>query len=156
MKKTMKKMILAGSAILVFATLVYAQTSMPPAMYYTSLDIGTSLAESIEQRQGMGVGSINSGDDYNINLIRRTAPAGAIVHEEGTELHYITEGAGILVTGGVTVRPAGGGPANIEGGHAQRVSVGDAILIPEGTPHQYTAVEGVVGYLEVRFEAAQY
>ena len=36
------------------------------------------------------------------------------------------------------------------------VSVGDAILIPEGTPHQYTAVEGVVGYLEVRFKTAQY
>ena len=28
---------------------------------------------------------------------------------------------------------------------------GDAILIPEGTPHQDTAVEGSITYLEVRF-----
>ncbi len=39
-----------------------------------------------------------------------------------------------------------------DGGYwARRVTKGDAILIPEGTPHQYTAVEGSITYLEVRF-----
>jgi len=56
-----------------------------------------------------------------------------------------------LVTGGIVVRPEAGGPGNIEGGLARRVVAGDAILIPEGTPHQYTAVVGSVTYLEVRF-----
>ncbi len=143
----------------IFSTLIIlasAQTSMPPAFYVQANNIATALANSFEQRPTLGISTINRGDDYTINLIRRTAPAGAIVHEDGTELHYITEGAGVLVTGGVSVRPPGGGPADIEDGFAQRVSVGDAILIPEGTPHQYTSVEGVVGYLEVRFKAAQY
>ena len=58
---------------------------------------------------------------------------------------------GTLVTGGIVVRPAGGGQGNIEGGLARHVTKGDAILIPEGTPHQYTAVEGSITYLEVRF-----
>jgi mannose-6-phosphate isomerase-like protein (cupin superfamily) len=99
----------------------------------------------------MGVSTITTTDQYRINLITRTEPAGAIVHVPGTELHYILEGAGTLVTGGVVVRSAEGAPGTIEGGVAQRVSKGDAVLIPEGTPHQYTAVEGAVTYLEVRF-----
>ena len=41
----------------------------------------------------MAVGTISNGDDYRINLIRRTSAAGAIVHEEGMELHFIIEGA---------------------------------------------------------------
>ncbi len=152
----MKNTVVIGFIVSILTMLVSAQTSMPPAIYVKAASIGTELAGSFEQRPTLGIGTINRGDDYNINLIRRTSPAGAITHDDGTELHYITEGAGVLVTGGVSVRPAGGGPADIEGGFSQRVSVGDAILIPEGTPHQYTAVEGVVGYLEVRFKTAQY
>ncbi len=152
----MDKIAIAGSLIFAFATLGYAQSAMPPAAYVSANDIVLTLATSMEQRPALGVGTIVSGDDFNINFIRRNAQAGAIIHEQGTELHYITEGAGILVTGGRSIRPPGGGSANIEGGSAQRVTVGDAILIPAGTPHQYTAVEGVVGYLEVRFKAAQY
>jgi len=34
---------------------------------------------------------------------------------------------------------------------ARRVTAGDVVLIDEGTPHQYTAIESVVVYLEVRF-----
>ena len=82
--------------------------------------------------------------------------SGSIVHADATKYHFITEGAGILVTGGISVRPPGGGPANIEGGYAQRVSVGDTIVIPKGTPHKYTSVEGVVTYLEVRLRTEKY
>ena len=99
----------------------------------------------------MGVSTITTTENYRINLITRTEPAGAIVHRPGTELHFITEGAATLVTGGTVVRPSEGAPGTIEGGVAQRVTKGDAILVPEGTPHQYTAVEGSVTYLEVRF-----
>ena len=99
----------------------------------------------------MAVSRIEVSDHYRINLIRRTEAAGAIVHRPGTELHYVTEGGGTLVTGGIVVRPEGGGPGSIEDGLARQVSAGDAILIPEGTPHQYTAVQGSITYLEVRF-----
>ena len=109
------------------------------------------MATAVEARPSMAASRIEISDHYRINLIRRTEAAGAIVHRPGTELHYITDGAGTLVTGGIVVRPAGGGQGNIEGGLARRVTKGDAILIPEGTPHQYTAVEGSITYLEVRF-----
>ncbi|MEZ5490402.1 MAG: hypothetical protein R3F50_08795 [Gammaproteobacteria bacterium] len=127
------------------------QSPLPPGQYMSAEAIATAIQQSGDDRPGMAVGRFITTDEYRINMIHRTEAAGAIVHEVGTELHYITGGAGTLVTGGVIVRPAGGGRATIEGGRAQRVAVGDAILIPEGTPHWYSAVEGSVTYLEVRF-----
>lgn len=139
-----------------FGTLLYSQSAMPPGRYIDAEDIAGEMAQSMAQRPTFGVSRIDNGDDFDVNMIRRTAPAGAIVHADETEYHFITEGAGVLVTGGVSVRAADGSPANIEGGHAQRVSVGDVVVIPKGTPHQYTAVEGVVTYLEVRLQTEKY
>ena len=147
----MLKTLFAGVILFVIAAVSTAQTAVAPALYVTASDIAAALEISAAERPGMGVGSITNGEGYRINLIRRTEAAGAIVHEMGTELHFITEGAGILVTGGILVRPAGGGRASIEQGMARRVTKGDAILIPEGTPHWYSSVEGAVTYLEVRF-----
>ena len=158
MRMNMRKFLAALSLFYGFTVMILAEETMPPALYFDSNQIGTDIASSLSQRPSFGVGRINSGDDYAINMIRRTAPAGAIIHDDATELHYIVEGAGVLTTGGVVVRPEGNGVvfAHIKGGYSQRVSVGDLVLIPTGTPHQYTAVEGVVGYLEVRFETSEY
>jgi mannose-6-phosphate isomerase-like protein (cupin superfamily) len=136
---------------LVAASSSPAQTPVPPALFVPDAQIASVLQQALQERPGMGVSTITTTEQYRINLITRTEPAGAIVHVPGTELHYILEGAGTLVTGGIVVRPQAGAPGTIEGGVAQRVRKGDAILIPEGTPHQYTAVEGAVTYLEVRF-----
>ncbi len=128
-----------------------AQDPMPPAEYWNAGDIATALERAAGQRPNMAVSRLTNADDIRINMIRRTAPAGAIVHNVGTELHFITGGAGTLTTGGVVIRPDNGGPGRIEGGLDRHVTEGDTILIPEGTPHQYTAVDGFVSYLEVRF-----
>ncbi len=138
-------------AILLATSATFAQTPVAPALYMSQTDIATGLAKAGAERPSMAASLITTTDQYRINLIRRTEAAGAIVHRPGTELHFITAGAGTLVTGGIVVRPADGGQATIEQGFAQRVSKGDAILIPEGTPHWYSAVEGEITYLEVRF-----
>lgn len=145
----------AGAFVLVLIAvpmLAFAQEPMPPALYTSGADIESALAAAVAERPSMAASRVQVGEHYRINLIRRTEAAGAIVHARGTELHYVTEGAGTLVTGGVVVRPDGGGPGTIEGGLPRRVTAGDAVLIPEGTPHQYTAVEGSITYLEVRFD----
>lgn len=147
----MLRNIVAGIVLVGTTALVFAQSSSQPALYVKAAAIADGLARTAGERPGMAVGAVTTNDDYRINMIRRTEAAGAIVHEVGTELHYITEGAGTLVTGGTVLRPADGGRATIENGVAQRVTVGDAILIPEGTPHMYSEVEGAISYLEVRF-----
>jgi len=147
----MHRILFFVAALLFVQAASVAQTPAAPALHVAATDIASALQRALGERPGMGVSTITTTDQYRINLITRTAPAGAIVHVPGTELHYITEGAATLVTGGVLVRPSEGAPGTIEGGKAQRVQKGDAVLIPEGTPHQYTAVEGAVTYLEVRF-----
>ena len=142
---------IVGIALFAFPAFAIAQEPVPPALYTAGTDIASVLAAAIAERPSMAASRIEVGEHYRINLIRRTEAAGAIVHRPGTELHYVTDGAGTLVTGGIVVRPAGGGRGNIEGGLARHVVKGDALLIPEGTPHQYTAVEGSITYLEVRF-----
>ncbi|NQV70494.1 MAG: hypothetical protein HQ498_10755 [Pseudohongiella sp.] len=150
----MFKKFLTGLILLAFATVVSAQTPVAPALYMKAGDIALALEKAAAERPAMAVSTITTSEEYRINLIRRTEAAGAIVHQRGTELHFITEGAGTIVTGGIVVRPADGGQATIEDGLAVRVSKGDAVLIPEGTPHWYSAVEGAISYLEVRFNVA--
>ena len=148
--------------ILVFVSLLAAADQQPqappppapapgsPALYKAGDELGAALQKAID-RGGMTSGAIANTDQYRINLVRRVAPAGALAHAGNTELHYITEGAGTLVTGGTIVRPAGGGSATIQSGETRRVTKGDVIVIPANTPHWYKEVEGTITYLEVRF-----
>ena len=145
-----------AALLVVLSTAVMAQAppaSGPskPAVYVSNTDLTAALQKAGAGGSGMTASNVTTSEHYRINLIRRTQAAGAIVHRPGTELHYIVEGAGTLVTGGTVNRPAGGGTSTIDNGVTKRVVKGDAILIPEGTPHQYTAVEGQIVYLEVRF-----
>lgn len=122
-----------------------------PAVYVTADQLAAAMKKSIEARgNDMASAPVTSSDQYQMAIVRRGKPAGAIAHALGTELHYITEGAGTLVTGGTIVRQEGA-LATIEGGVSRRVAKGDVVLIPENTPHWYKDVEGVVTYLEVRF-----
>jgi mannose-6-phosphate isomerase-like protein (cupin superfamily) len=125
------------------------------ATFVSGADLDAALKKAIAANPNMSTARIASHDQYRINIVRRGRPAGAIAHAVGTELHYIVEGSGTIVTGGTIVRPAAGAPegtlARIEGGVTRKVTKGDAILIPESTPHWYSEINGAIAYLEVRF-----
>jgi mannose-6-phosphate isomerase-like protein (cupin superfamily) len=89
----------------------------------------------------------------------KTEPGDAIAHEtKTTEVYYILEGAGVLVTGGIITDlkppPPGRNPGprgnRIEGGVSRRVSAGDLIVIPGRTPHWWSSLEGDIRYMIVR------
>lgn len=123
-----------------------------PATYKSGEELLAALQKALD-RGGMTSGAVGNTDQYRINMVRRVKPAAALAHPGNTELHYITEGAGTLVTGGTLLRPAGGGSATIENGVTRRVMKGDVIVVPADTPHWYKDVEGSITYLEVRFVA---
>jgi mannose-6-phosphate isomerase-like protein (cupin superfamily) len=89
----------------------------------------------------------------------KSEPGDAIAHLTRTsEVYYILEGAGTLVTGGTIVNPRPV-PANrspgprgekIEGGVSRRVSAGDLIIIPGRTPHWWSGLEGDIRYMIIR------
>lgn len=123
------------------------------ATVLSAAELAAALKKSTDATPNMSEAPIQNSDQYRINIVRRGQAAGAIAHTLGTELHYIIDGGGTLVTGGTIVRPAAGTTdvAKIEGGATRKVSKGDVVLIPENTPHWYSTVDGSITYLEVRF-----
>jgi quercetin dioxygenase-like cupin family protein len=131
-----------------------ADESVPPAAYKSAAELMAALEKSAQARPEQASSPISNQAHYRINIVRRTSPGIAMAHAtgpaKGTEVHYIIDGSATVLTGGTLVRS--GGHTSIEGGQSRRVSKGDVLVIPAGTPHWYKEVDGSVTYLEVRFD----
>ena len=118
---------------------------------------GVDLAAALERAMAAAVNGAQSSapiantDQYRVNIVHREKPAGALAHPGNTELHYIIEGTGTVVTGGTIVRGTNG--ATIQDGETHRVQKGDVIIVPAGSAHWYKEVTTPITYLEVRFVA---
>lgn len=134
---------------------LHAQST--PARALTRAEVEALLATAAASSPGMAVARMHNSDAYRVNVVRRTAPQGAIAHDVGTEVHYVIEGTATLVTGGTIVRAAGAGAgmATIRDGVSREVQAGDIVLLPEGTPHWYSRLGAPLTYLEVRFDVKE-
>jgi mannose-6-phosphate isomerase-like protein (cupin superfamily) len=124
-----------------------------PATYKSAKELADALNAAKAGASGMNSSAVANTDQYRINVVHRVKPAGALAHAGNTELHYIIDGAATVVTGGSIVRGATPGLATIENGVTQKVAKGDVVIVPANSPHWYSAVEGSVTYLEVRWLA---
>lgn len=124
-------------------------------IFKANADLQSVLKAAIAKTNDMATSPIASNDQYRVNLVHRPKANGAIAHPGYTELHYIVEGSGTVVTGGKIVRKPGApaSEATIEGGESHPVTKGDVIIVPAGSAHMYSAVNGEITYLEVRFQA---
>ena len=151
-----------------------AQSGMPPtsATDVTKADILETLKRA--PPDGVADQQIRVVDmgKYNVavGVLHRSAkPArqGAISHTQVTEVYYILEGSGTLVTGGTMVdaRPAAPdgdivkvlvGPSvngsAIQNGQSRKVGPGDVIVIPPGVGHWFSSVDADMNYLVVRVD----
>jgi uncharacterized RmlC-like cupin family protein len=92
----------------------------------------------------------------------KTAKQDAVLHEVvNSEVYYMLEGAGTLVTGGTLAEERRQPPpstlvraSRIENGVSRRVVPGDMIIIPGRTPHWWSALETDIKYLIVRPDPA--
>jgi mannose-6-phosphate isomerase-like protein (cupin superfamily) len=123
-----------------------------PATFKAAAELAEVLKKAGPTAAGMSTSAVSNTDQYRINVVHRSKPAGALAHAGNTELHYIVDGSGTVVTGGTIVRGEGTA-ATIQGGESRRVAKGDAIVIPASSPHWYSAVDGTITYLEVRWLA---
>jgi mannose-6-phosphate isomerase-like protein (cupin superfamily) len=86
---------------------------------------------------------------YNVSLEYRAAVANAAVHDKEAELFYVVDGSATLVTGGKLkeekrTNAENSSGSGIEGGVTRHVAKGDFIMVPEGTPHWFSAIDGTV------------
>ena len=136
-----------------------AMTPAPPpgsaGIYKSDAELTVTLKKAIAAADGnQSTSPIANTDQYRINIVHREKAAGALAHEGNTELHYIIEGTGVVVTGGTIVRGADGiNSATIQGGETHAVRKGDVIIVPAGSAHWYKEVTTPITYLEVRFVA---
>ena len=105
----------------------------------------------------MTVARVENTDHTRVNLIRRTEPRNAIIHQTGWEVHHVTDGRATIVTGGRVDRTTdadGETTAVILDGEARTVGPGDVVIVPPGTPHWYSTIDEPVTYLEIRYDPA--
>ena len=143
-----------------------AEAQAPPAVDVPAADIAAFLEALPADRisdlpiRVVDVGGAKVGV-YGV-FRPRSQPGNAIRHETSvTEIYYMLEGAGTLVTDGSitnerstgnspnTGRPNFGGDA-IAGGVSRRVLPGDVIIIPGNVPHWWSELESDIRYLIFR------
>jgi mannose-6-phosphate isomerase-like protein (cupin superfamily) len=137
------------------------QTAAPPAapapgsaaIYQAGADLAAVLSKATTSAGGTSSAPITSNDQYRVSIVHRDKAAGALAHPGNTELLYITEGSGTMVTGGTIVPAANGRPASIADGVSQKFVKGDVFIVPVGSPHWFAVVDSPVTYLEVRWVA---
>lgn len=106
------------------------------------------------------------GGKASVAMLHRVKPeASALIHDYVTETYYIMSGTGTFVTGGrlgdaketdLTKFNAGISHTGTRiGGDARRVKPGDIIIVPAGTPHSFSELDGPISYLVYRFEPVQ-
>lgn len=142
-----------------------ASPGSTPATYITAAEVEAVRKEQVPKGvvdQPIKASDVIGGKASVASLRRTKAEAGALIHNQVTETYYILEGAGTLVTGGtlgsarvtdLTRLNAGMSQSGTrQGGEARRVGPGDIIIIPAGTAHSFSELDGPISYLVFRFE----
>jgi len=152
------RVLMTGFVVILTASAAFAQQPPAPAAAAASRtmvsasDVTALIAKAKAERKGdqaLLAQSMIQLAPYNVSLEYRAAVANAAVHETEAELFYVIDGSATLVTGGKLTNENRTNTANlsgsgIEGGVSRRVAKGDFIMVPEGTPHWFSAIDGTV------------
>ena len=130
-------------------------------------EIAATLKQSVAKNvidQPVKAADVPGGHKASLALLRRTKPeTTALIHNRVTEIYQITEGSGTIVTGGTLENPTAmdltrlnAGPSQTgthKGGDSKHVGPKDVIIVPAGTPHRFSQLDGpAIVYLVYRFE----
>ena len=147
---------LIAAFVFMLAPVAFAQQATAPAVssrtMVSAADVQAMIAKAKSERkdtQALLAQSMIQLAPYNVSLEYRSAVANAAVHESEAELFYVIDGSATLVTGGTLVKESRTNAANlsgsgIEGGTSRKVAKGDFIMVPEGVPHWFSAIDGTV------------
>lgn len=123
------------------------------ATFKSAEALAAALNAAKPNAAGMFSSNVTANDQYRVSVVKRDKAAGALAHAGNSELLYILEGEGTMVTGGRLVPAADGKPASVSDGVSQRFVKGDVFIVPPGSPHWFAAIDTPVTYLEVRWVA---
>ena len=148
--------VMIGFVVLVVSSAAWAQQPAGPAQavksFASSADVAALAAKAKSERkegQALVAQPILQLAPYNVSLEYRVAVANAAVHEREAELFFVIDGSATLVTGGKLADEKRTNAENlsgtsITGGTSRKVGKGDFIMVPENTPHWFSAIDGSV------------
>jgi quercetin dioxygenase-like cupin family protein len=143
--------ILVISLAFLTASAAWCQQPAATKTYASSADVRALLAKAkADHKDGQPtvVERILQLAPYGVNLEYRSSVGPAAVHEKEAELFYVLDGSGTLTTGGKLVNEKRNGEnltgSAIEGGKEQQMSKGDFAIVPENTPHWFSAINGTI------------
>ncbi|MEE2777628.1 MAG: cupin domain-containing protein [Acidobacteriota bacterium] len=143
-------------------------TSTEIAKVYEALGDGVDLQAKvvdIGRETNVAVGTLQRG-------AMKTEPGGpvrGIVHHDVTEIYYVLEGSGILMTGGqvqagrewpedssaVTELVGPSMSASTSTGESRTIAAGDIVVIPAGVFHGFQEITSSIRYLSIRVDPEQ-
>ena len=147
----MRTTMLAIALVIVLSLSMWAQqrqNQAPPQQggVITAADFAAIVAKQPKDRNGNA--TFLQLAPYNVNMEHRVnMPQNASIHDKEAELFYVVDGGGTIVTGGKLTNANRQNADNstgsgIEGGTFKKIAKGDFILVPEGTPHWFSAIDG--------------
>jgi mannose-6-phosphate isomerase-like protein (cupin superfamily) len=154
--------VIAGLTLLVVPSVTFAQQPAAVRTMVSAADVAALIAKArVDRKEGQALlaQSMIQLAPYNVSLEYRAAVANAAVHETEAELFYVVDGSAMLVTGGRLKEEKRTNAANltgsgIEGGVSRHVAKGDFIMVPEGTPHWFSAIDGTVVLMSLHLPRA--
>ena len=141
------KLILLLVASTISLTVIAAeQTEKSPILHLDHQTVEAAFAKG---------GPLLATNNFKVMAGRRAGPGEVEIHEHDTDIFYIIEGSATFVTGGKAIdqRPSGAGEMRakeIVGGEDHQLNKGDVIVIPNGIPHWFKAVNGTFLYYMVK------
>ncbi len=111
-------------------------------------------ADQVSAALGKGAVLLNNGT-YQVHASRRDAEGQVEVHVKDADIIYMLSGSTTFVTGGTVVGGQTTAPdeirgTSVDGGETRRLTKGDVIVVPKGTPHWFKEVSGPVLYYVVK------
>ncbi|HEX5022388.1 MAG TPA: cupin domain-containing protein, partial [Candidatus Binatia bacterium] len=99
------------------------------------------------------------GMNYKIDASHRDEAGIVEVHTRDTDILYMLRGTATLVTGGIvtdakTIEPEEIRGRESAGGENRKITKGDVVIIPNGTPHWFKEVKEPIDYYVVKVRSA--
>jgi len=139
--------------VIIFTTITLAFAAglaMPDA----SSGVTYIPADQVNAAFAKGAVLIDNGN-YMVHASRRDSEGQVEIHVKDADVIYMLEGTTTFVTGGTVI----GGKTtatdeirgtSIQGGETRKLTKGDVITVPKGTPHWFKDVSGPVLYYVVK------
>jgi len=140
--------VLLGFALL--SPALTAQPAIPAVTFLSDAELRKAIETAPEEVRGQpGLYSLRLSPptEHPVIGIRRTTPSKSELHADFTDVWYVVEGAATLVTGGSIVGGVETSPGEVRGtgvlkGNLRRIQKGEFAVIPAGTPHWISEING--------------